>query len=186
MKNLAFIAAPVIAMIVIVFAQRNSMLHKGAAGGKTGMMSLGLMAGADKDSYNDAGATPVMAAAEAGQLQAVQALIQKKANVNKKHRDNGTTALMLAAKGGHAEIVDALLAAGAAVDVRDKDDRTAYSYAFQNNNFEVARKVKYIAANNVELTSTASPAKGPKTAPHTGKQIRTVTDWERSKPATVR
>ena len=154
MKNILIVAAPVVLAMVTTVAGCKS----------------------DVNALNDQGATPLMVAAEAGDVEAVNKLIAKKADVNRKHRDSGKTALMLAAAKGNAEVVDALLAAGAAVDIRDNDDRTAYSYAFQNNKFDVAHKVQYIAENKVELPSTtaATPGMKPKTleiVPHTGKQI---------------
>ena len=175
MKNIGIAAAAVLAIVIIVFAQKNTLLQKGAFSGKTGMMSLGLMTGADVNAYGPSGSTPLMAASEAGHLEAVQKLLAKKADVNRKHRESGKTALMLAAARGHAEVVDALLAAGAAIDIRDNADRTAYSYAFENNKFDVARKVQYIAENKVDLPTTRKTAGGPKIAPTSGKQIRRVT-----------
>jgi hypothetical protein len=175
MKNVMIAAAAGVVLIVLLVAQRNSLLRKGANQGKTGMMSVAMIVGADVNGYDDSGSTPLMSAADAGHVAAVQKLIAKKVDVNRKHRDSGATALMLAAGRGHAEVVDALLAAGAAVDIRDNDDRTAYTHAFQNNKFEVSRKVRYIAENKVELPTTSTAPKGlPRTrvAPSTGRQIR--------------
>jgi hypothetical protein len=181
MKNIVIAVAAGVVLFVLLFAQRNSLLHKGANQGKTAMMSVAMVVGADANGYDESGATPLMNAAESGQVEAVQKLIAKKVDINRKHRDTGTTALMLAAGRGHGEVVDALLAAGAAVDVRDNDERTAYTHAFQNNKFDVSRKVRYVAANNVELPTTpTSGAAGVKTAPRAGKQIRKLpaSAWE--------
>jgi ankyrin repeat protein len=153
MKNILIVAAPVVLAIVTTVVGCKS----------------------DVNALNEEGATPLMVAAESGDTEAVHKLIARKADVNRKHRDSGKTALMLAAAKGHAEVVDALLAAGAAVDIRDNDNRTAYSYAFQNNKFDVAHKVQYIAENKVELPTTTTTSRKPgvivKPAPHTGKQI---------------
>ena len=62
-----------------------------------------------------AGENPVVAAARDGDLQAVRALIAKRANVNEPARD-GSTALVWAAYHSNLEMTRALLAAGAAVD----------------------------------------------------------------------
>jgi hypothetical protein len=160
MKNLLIVFAAIAAVAILVFVQRNSLVHNAALTGKSSMMSLGLLAGADVNAIDESGATPLMIAADAGHLEAVQKLIAKKADVNAKHRDNGKTALMLAASRGHGEVVDALLAAGAAVDLRDNADRTAYSYAFENNKFDVAHKVQFVAENKVDLPDKSKEGEG--------------------------
>ena len=80
------------------------------------------------------GKTALMFAAERGQTDIVQALINAGANVGAKNRvscltvanvlltaftffEDGKTALMMAAQGGHTETVKALIVAGADVNV---------------------------------------------------------------------
>jgi ankyrin repeat protein len=59
------------------------------------------------------GCTPLMRAAERGNLEAVRALLKAGANVNRTLAHWGHTALMIAAGEGHLEVVKALLSAGA-------------------------------------------------------------------------
>jgi serine/threonine protein kinase len=69
------------------------------------------------------GATPLLTAIAAGNLEQVKSLISKGADVNAVSAD-GTTPLMLAAE-SNAPIVEALLAAGAQVETQDTRGRTA-------------------------------------------------------------
>ena len=63
------------------------------------------------------GATPLVIAAEFGNVACVRALIRGGAEVNRA-KDDGTTAVAIATNGGHAECVRALRAAGANMDMR--------------------------------------------------------------------
>ena len=72
--------------------------------------------------YND---TPLMVAAKYGDLDIVEKLLDKDANVNYGNI-NGETALMQAALGCHSEIVDKLITADAHVDAIDKHGENAY------------------------------------------------------------
>ena len=62
---------------------------------------------------NNRGCTPLMRAAERGDIEQVRALIKRGANVNAAWPHWGITALMIAAGEGHLEVVQALLDAGA-------------------------------------------------------------------------
>jgi len=67
--------------------------------------------------------TPLHWAAERGDIEKVQELIARGANVNA--RDNeGDTPLHLAAQGGHMKVVQVLLRCGARLDLPDKEGRT--------------------------------------------------------------
>jgi ankyrin repeat protein len=66
-----------------------------------------------------AGDGALVAAARDGDLQAVRALIAKRANINEPARD-GSTALLWAAYHSNVDMVRALVAAGAKVDVANK------------------------------------------------------------------
>jgi ankyrin repeat protein len=128
--------------------------------------------GADVNDAADDGLTPLMAAASAGNIGAVQELIDAGANVNTVARlrsieaidaekrcggfsedkfwrrmrakaiDPLKTALMLAAGNGHSEIVDALLAAGAKAGMKDSEGRTAFDIAEANAHATVLRVLR--------------------------------------------
>jgi ankyrin repeat protein len=70
--------------------------------------------------------------AHKGNLQVVQALLAKGADVNAKGR-NATTALIAASQGGFLEVVQALLANGADVNAKDSDGTTALMMASSFN-----------------------------------------------------
>lgn len=78
------------------------------------------------DAYQ--GETPLMDAAEQGNLPVVRALLTAGAEVNRKSGD-GSTALMHAAEKGHADVVAALIEAKADVNVRNRMGKTALSLA---------------------------------------------------------
>ncbi len=62
---------------------------------------------------SEGGRTPLMKAARAGHLQAVQFLVSKGADVNRHTSNNDHTVLSLASAGGHISVVQYLLIKGA-------------------------------------------------------------------------
>ncbi|XP_034715104.1 kinase D-interacting substrate of 220 kDa B isoform X1 [Etheostoma cragini] len=82
----------------------------------------------DVDSRSDNGQTPLMVAAEQGNLEIVQELIQRGANVNLDDIDCWT-ALISAAKEGHIEVVRELLENKANLEHRDMGGWTALMWA---------------------------------------------------------
>lgn len=88
------------------------------------------------------GETPLMKAANRGNLRAVDALIKAGANVNAKDED-GNTALMEAADNGHNDVVLRLIEAGADINARDDDGETALDKAVEERHTgtaEILRK----------------------------------------------
>ncbi len=74
--------------------------------------------------------TPLMMASEEGELDILQALLAKGANVNARTtEDDGTTPLIFASEEGHADVVQVLLARGANVNAKKKDGGTALMIA---------------------------------------------------------
>jgi ankyrin repeat protein len=81
--------------------------------------------------YTIEGVTPLMLAAEYGELEAVQVLVQHGARVDAKDGLFGQTPLMHAAEGGHARVARHLLEHGASVEARDTRGETALCIAAQ-------------------------------------------------------
>jgi hypothetical protein len=79
----------------------------------------------------------LMMAAFIGDLEIVNALLSKDANLNAAN-DEGATALMYAAAAGHTDVAGALLAKGAAIDARDLAGMTARMLAVNNGHAELA------------------------------------------------
>jgi ankyrin repeat protein len=83
------------------------------------------------------GSTPLMDAASAGELKAVEALLAKGADVNAQDKFGGT-ALVYAAREGYTEVVRILIAHGADVNVRDTSS-TGLHKAAKNGHLDVVR-----------------------------------------------
>uniref|UniRef100_A0A674PHQ6 Ankyrin repeat and sterile alpha motif domain containing 6 n=1 Tax=Takifugu rubripes TaxID=31033 RepID=A0A674PHQ6_TAKRU len=78
------------------------------------------------NSSNQEGASPLMMAAVSGQLQVVQLMVEKHADVDKQDGVHGWTALMQATYHGNKDIVKYLLSQGADVNLRAKNGYTAF------------------------------------------------------------
>lgn len=95
--------------------------------GEAGIRLLGAR-GADPDTRDDEGRTPLMRAVKKGHRATVQALLEVGADPNLTDRD-GLTALMYAAQKPMVENVTALLDRGADPRVQDDEGRTALDHA---------------------------------------------------------
>uniref|UniRef100_A0A3Q3FDP7 Kinase D-interacting substrate 220a n=1 Tax=Labrus bergylta TaxID=56723 RepID=A0A3Q3FDP7_9LABR len=91
----------------------------------------------DVDSRSDNGQTPLMVASEQGNLEIVQELIRRGANVNLDDVDCWT-ALISAAKEGHIEVVRELLENNANLEHRDMGGWTALMWAAYKGRTDVA------------------------------------------------
>ncbi|XP_026148512.1 ankyrin repeat and SAM domain-containing protein 6 [Mastacembelus armatus] len=78
------------------------------------------------NSSNQEGATPLMMAAVSGQLEVVQLMVEKNADIDKQDGVHGWTALMQATYHGNKDIVKYLLSQGADVNLRAKNGYTAF------------------------------------------------------------
>lgn len=100
-------------------------LQEAAVSGNAQAIRQHAAAGSDLDEGEPTnGSTPLITAATFGQAEAVQALIEGGADVNRRNND-GTTALHAAAFLCRAEIVEILLAAGADRNAINKSGATA-------------------------------------------------------------
>lgn len=107
-----------------------------AARGEADLQKL-IASGHNVNMADDDGETPLMRAAERGNLQAVDTLIKAGANVNAKDED-GNTALMDAADEGHNDVVLRLIQAGADVNARDDEGETALQKAVEERHADTA------------------------------------------------
>uniref|UniRef100_A0A2K6EIH3 Kinase D-interacting substrate of 220 kDa n=1 Tax=Propithecus coquereli TaxID=379532 RepID=A0A2K6EIH3_PROCO len=90
----------------------------------------------DVDERNECGQTPLMIAAEQGNLEIVKELIKNGANCNLEDLDNWT-ALISASKEGHVHIVEELLKYGVNLEHRDMGGWTALMWACYKGRTEV-------------------------------------------------
>ncbi|XP_044022905.1 kinase D-interacting substrate of 220 kDa B isoform X4 [Siniperca chuatsi] len=100
----------------------------------------------DVDSRSDNGQTPLMVAAEQGNLEIAQELIRRGANVNLDDVDCWT-ALISAAKEGHIEVVRELLENNANLEHRDMGGWTALMWAAYKGRTDVAQLLLEKGAN---------------------------------------
>ncbi|XP_037098004.1 kinase D-interacting substrate of 220 kDa B isoform X2 [Syngnathus acus] len=100
----------------------------------------------DVDSRSDNGQTPLMVAAEQGNLEIVQELIRRGANINFDDVDCWT-ALMSASKEGHIQIVGELLDNDANMEHRDMGGWTALMWAAYKGRTDVAELLLSKGAN---------------------------------------
>jgi ankyrin repeat protein len=91
------------------------------------------------------GLTMLMLAAQNGELEILNILLEAGADVLALDKD-GCTALMLAAANGHIEIVDALLKAGANKNAADNEGKTALIFATENGHQNIVALLTPIAS----------------------------------------
>ena len=82
----------------------------------------------------------LITASEAGDLEAVKALIEAGADVKFQDAD-GWTALMSASINGHSKVAETLLKAGADVNARDIDGNTALKLAVSSKRLDVIIRI---------------------------------------------
>lgn len=119
-----------------VQVQVNAMLHELAKCGDVGKMKVALSSGADIESTNSVGMTPLQAASLYGHVEVVQALIDGDANLDAQG-DTGQTALIWAACRGHLNVVKTLTAAGANIDAHNSCGCTAMMEAALGGHVQV-------------------------------------------------
>ncbi|KAF3844914.1 hypothetical protein F7725_008077 [Dissostichus mawsoni] len=100
----------------------------------------------DVDSRSDNGQTPLMVASEQGNVEIVQELLRRGANVNLDDVDCWT-ALISAAKEGHIEVVRELLENNANLEHRDMGGWTALMWGAYKGHTDVARMLMDKGAN---------------------------------------
>ena len=103
--------------------------------------------GNEGETLEDPDETPLMQAAERGDLKAVEQLLVAKPDVNARDQ-GGETALIRACRSSQAnpEVVKALLAAGADINFRSRNDYTALAWATARNNTAVVQVLRKAGA----------------------------------------
>jgi ankyrin repeat protein len=95
-----------------------------------------VVTGANAEAQNQLGQTALIVAASAGELDAVNTLIEDGAKLNAQDLQ-GNTALILAAERGELEVVRALVAARADLDILSKTGTTAFQRAIIRGHTEI-------------------------------------------------
>ncbi len=101
--------------------------------------------GYDINMTDEDGETPLMRAAERGNLKAVDVLLKAGAKVNMQDKD-GKTALMEAADDGHNAVVQRLIEAGADINAKDEDGETALYKAQDERHTDTANILRRAGA----------------------------------------
>ena len=112
----------------------------------TSSVLLLLNRGANINTTTVDGVTPLMYAAESGNLALLQILVKRGANLNKKPID-GATALIVASRNNHYEIAEYLAINKADLNIRDAAGVTAVNYAAAFNNFDIMDMLIFYGAN---------------------------------------
>lgn len=128
MKTFRTLAALLVLCSRTLAQDPNALLMDAARSQDTAEVKRLLKEGADPNSRDRNGRTPLMEAASEGYTQTVRALLENGANVNATDRV-GWTALFWAAFSRRTETLRALVARGADVNARDGEGRTALFWA---------------------------------------------------------
>jgi len=123
----------------------NKQLIKASEKGDIKKVTLLLENGADVNTKDNDGWTPLMHAAEKGHKEVVELLIEKGADVNIQDED-GWTALMFASQNGHKEVVELLIEKGADVNAKDYFGLTALMFAEGMGHKEIVKLLKSYGA----------------------------------------
>ena len=113
-------------------AEADALLVSAAGNGEKRRVQLLLSAGADVNTSDQYGYTPVMRAAENGHLSVVKVLVAAGANVNVSQ--GGESLLMKIVANGDLLTAERLVAAGADVNYEASDGQTALDVARATNN----------------------------------------------------
>ncbi|CAG0911479.1 unnamed protein product, partial [Cyprideis torosa] len=96
--------------------------------------------GADVNTKDRRGWTPLIGASDGGHVETVEFLVREaKADVEGRENITGCTALAVAAWKGHTHVMEILLAAGAEMNARDSDGLTPLQWACMEGSLEGAK-----------------------------------------------
>lgn len=94
--------------------------------------------GAEVDSHDVLGLTPLHWSASRNNRKAAEVLLSKRADINSRER-NGLTPLHMAAFNGHRDMMDLLLSRGASIDLKANDGYTPLHMAACNGFLDLVR-----------------------------------------------
>jgi ankyrin repeat protein/Cdc6-like AAA superfamily ATPase len=137
---------------------RDTWLYRAAAEGQEVVVRLLLENGADVESKDGSGRTPLSWAAENGHEAVVKLLLEKGAELEFKDHWYGRTPLSWAAENGHEAVVKLLLEKGAELESKDRGGRTPLSWAAENGHEAV---VKLLLEKGAELESKDDDGRTP-------------------------
>lgn len=106
--------------------------------GRDAVVSMLIACGADVNSTNKGGQTPLHYAASKNRYEIAEALLQNGAYVNAQDQTCGSSPLHRAASRGHSKMVKLLLKHGASYDIQDVEGNTALHLACQEGRGEIA------------------------------------------------
>lgn len=116
----------------------NSLLHQMVKQGKLNMIRMLIKAGADIESSNVHGSTPINSAAELGLHEVVKELIDADCGVNRPNL-RGRSPLSSAAMNGHLEVVKQLISAECDIHWKDHERKNALMVAIEAEQLDVAK-----------------------------------------------
>jgi ankyrin repeat protein len=122
--------------VATTHSDAGAILMKAASAGDLGATKAAIVAGARVNASNEWGNTPVMLAAQQGQVDVVRTLLRAGASAD--GRGGAMTPLAAAALGGHTEVVKLLLANGAQTDTSTETGEPALVLAVRMNHLAAA------------------------------------------------
>jgi len=122
----------------------DNLLMAADSGNVKEVLSL-IRRGADVNTQNYEGVTPLMFAADKGYLDVVEVLVEKGADVNMSP-DNGITALMAAVKSGHLQVADFLIKHKSEIEALDINGINSLLYACSNGDLDITDMLLYYKA----------------------------------------
>lgn len=107
-----------------------------------------LAEGAEVDTSDEAGNTPLMLASKIGNPRIIKIILAHNPDINRKNH-GGESALMIASENGQYHIADQLIEQGADINAKNADGLTAMQIAVRNGH----PQIKNLIENRSELTS---------------------------------
>ena len=129
------------------------------------IVRLLLNAGANPNDVLSGGETALMTAARTGKVDAVNALLEHKAEVNAKETKYKQTALMWAAAAGNVQVVEALLKAGADIHASSNAAFTPLLFAVREGQIGTANALLKAGADVNETVKSQAKKAGGVTGP---------------------